>query len=115
MTTTETSKPPEAQGGTFVFPPHPPCPRCHQNNNTAKRTDSLRGIQYRQCRTPICCGYRFPVKGQWVEHAEAQETAGGRFQCPHCDKDYARQSGLTRHINREHPDIGKDDDDDERS
>lgn len=87
----------------WIFPPRR-CPRCKRHDSEATHTDGERGIQYRRCRTPLCraMNVRFSVSGVRVEEAESEES-GGPFECPYCTKSYKRQSGLSRHINREHP------------
>ena len=37
-----------------------------------------------------------------IETPEA-ETPPVRFQCPHCEKDYANASGLASHVKDKHP------------
>lgn len=47
------------------------CDRCGQYNSVATSTQG--NIQYRKCKTPICCGHNFSVRGRPAEQQKAEE------------------------------------------
>ncbi|MCK9570137.1 hypothetical protein M0R72_14430 [Candidatus Pacearchaeota archaeon] len=88
----------------WVFPPRR-CPRCKTFNSIATHTDSVRGIQYRRCRTPLCQAtkVRFSVKGVAVEsQVDDPVDESASFTCPHCQMAYKRRGDLTKHLNKVH-------------
>ena len=54
----------------YIFDPKP-CPRCRQYNSIAVSTQG--NIQYRKCKTPICLGNNFSVRGRPAEQPKAEE------------------------------------------
>jgi phage FluMu protein Com len=94
-----TKQEPQAKQWIFLSPIK--CPRCKQYDTQATHTDSERGIQYRKCRRATC-RRKFSVDGASVPALVEDVPIAAALPCPHCGKDYQRQSDLTKHILRTH-------------